>query len=114
MNIKKNEVFGRLIRSWINSMFANDLCEVYSVYDPKDGTLRVKSVVSVSSLVKVCHSQDAIEYAKRSLVKVLDFLTRDCPSINDPRIKEIELSEETKAFFPPDSYCAELTVKIED
>lgn len=114
MNIKKNEVFGRLIRSWINSNFANDVCNVYSVYDPKDGTLRVKACVSVSSLVKGSHSQDAVMYAKRALVKVLDFLTQDCPSINDERIKEIKLPEETKAFFQADTYCAELTVKIED
>ncbi len=114
MNIKKDDVIDRLIGKLISAVFANDSCRIFHTYDPNTGKLNVKSYVSISDMSLGNYKEDALLHAKLSLVSLLDMLTKECNSINDPRIKEFPLSDMAQCFFPSDTYCAELTVYLND
>ena len=114
MNIKRSEVIGPLIGRLINDMFHDGLFEVYSSYKRTTGVLTVHSVVSLGRLATGSTEDDAVYYAKRNLVRVLDFLTQSCNSVDDERIAKWIPTAETKEFFPTNAYGATLTLTFED
>lgn len=112
MKVSKNEVFGRMVRTIITECFNDPICNTFSYYNPNANTLTVHSVVSLGALTNGSTKEDAVAYTKRHLVSILNYFTRDCPSVNNPRIKEYTLPNDTKQFFAKDSYGAVLTIEF--